>query len=200
MCNISSRLLEERNKLKLNQLDMAEAGGVSKRAQGYYESGERVPDGNYFCAIAKAGADVQYILTGKRSDRLPEGATLTLRQIASRLPALLEAMGGEDVRDWAADLEEDYRRLEFILAGELPLPADLLKKLVDADFDANWLLTGTGRMHRVPPELVDKRLREYEPISKRERSLLDEYRVCDGEDQDALYRVSKSLAEKHRKD
>ncbi|MCL7420861.1 MAG: helix-turn-helix domain-containing protein [Methylobacter sp.] len=61
------RLQEERHRLGLNQDEFAEIGGVKRRAQINYESGERCPDGHYFAAIAAAGADVQYILTGVRS-------------------------------------------------------------------------------------------------------------------------------------
>jgi transcriptional regulator with XRE-family HTH domain len=45
---------------------MAEKCGVGRQAQVRYEAGERSPDGNYLAAIAKAGADVNYILTGVR--------------------------------------------------------------------------------------------------------------------------------------
>jgi transcriptional regulator with XRE-family HTH domain len=64
---LSNRLIEERTRLKKKQEAMAEIGGVSKRTYCYYEEGSRVPDGNFLAAIAAAGADVQYILTGVRS-------------------------------------------------------------------------------------------------------------------------------------
>ena len=50
---------------------MAKKGGVAKRTYCNYESGERDPMGNFFAAIAAAGADVQYILTGVPSINLP---------------------------------------------------------------------------------------------------------------------------------
>lgn len=68
MNTISERLRNERNRLGLTQDELATLGGVGRRAQVNYESGERCPDGRYFEAIAKAGVDVQYILTGVRSD------------------------------------------------------------------------------------------------------------------------------------
>jgi hypothetical protein len=64
---LHKRLQEERRRLEINQDEFAEIGGVKRRAQINYESGDRCPDGHYFSAIAAAGADVQYILTGKRS-------------------------------------------------------------------------------------------------------------------------------------
>lgn len=65
--NISDRLREERERLGLNQVEFGSIGGVKKLAQINYEKGERHPDSAYLAAIAAAGADVLYILTGQRS-------------------------------------------------------------------------------------------------------------------------------------
>lgn len=61
------RLREERQRLGLNQTEFAELAGVLKGAQVNYEAGKRAPDSNYMTAIAAAGADVLYILTGDRN-------------------------------------------------------------------------------------------------------------------------------------
>lgn len=58
------RLKEERKRLGLNQDDFAALGGVKKGAQFNYENGSRTPDSDYLAAIAKAGVDVLYLLTG----------------------------------------------------------------------------------------------------------------------------------------
>lgn len=65
--NIGARLREERERLGLSQLAMGEIGGVKKLAQLKYEQNESSPSGTYFAAIAKMGADVQYIITGMRA-------------------------------------------------------------------------------------------------------------------------------------
>ena len=65
--NISDRLREERERLGMNQVDFGAVGGVKKLAQINYEKGDRHPDSAYLAAIAAAGADVLYILTGQRS-------------------------------------------------------------------------------------------------------------------------------------
>lgn len=62
--------MEERNRLGFTQEGMASAGGVSKRAQGNYERGERSPDSDYWENLVKIGLDVQYVLTGVRSINL----------------------------------------------------------------------------------------------------------------------------------
>ena len=67
MPNFSERLRTERERLELSQQALAEKCGVTARSQRNYESGERNPDSAYLAAIAAAGADVLYILTGQRS-------------------------------------------------------------------------------------------------------------------------------------
>lgn len=71
MSTIGERLKEERQRLALSQAALGEIGGVQKRAQINYEAGERYPDAAYLAAIARAGADVQYIVTGVRSGTVP---------------------------------------------------------------------------------------------------------------------------------
>jgi len=50
----------------MNQTDFAALGGASKRAQIRYEADERSPDADYLAGVAKAGADILFIVTGKR--------------------------------------------------------------------------------------------------------------------------------------
>ena len=91
MYNISERLLEERKRLGLNQDQMAEIGGVAKRTYCNYESGEREPMASFFAAIAAAGADVQYILTGMR-------AMQSVETLSPRKKALLDNYENTDDR------------------------------------------------------------------------------------------------------
>ncbi|HEE9899544.1 helix-turn-helix transcriptional regulator [Enterobacter roggenkampii] len=65
--SIGERLKEERVRLGLSQAALGEIGGVRKQAQLNYEKGERNPDSAYLSAIAKFGADIQFIVTGIRS-------------------------------------------------------------------------------------------------------------------------------------
>jgi transcriptional regulator with XRE-family HTH domain len=73
MNTIGNRLKEERARLGITQEKMALAGGVQKRAQARYESGERCPDGHYLASVAELGADVNYILTGVRITQAKQG-------------------------------------------------------------------------------------------------------------------------------
>ena len=81
LSDFSSRLKDERKRLKLSQAQLGEAGGVSKDAQLNYENGSRSPSASYLELIAREGVDVQFLLTGKRSspDFMPE-EVLTLIQ------------------------------------------------------------------------------------------------------------------------
>ena len=64
--NFPARLREERERLGLNQEALAEMGGVKKLAQHKYEKGENSPTVAYLQAVAAAGVDVVYALTGMR--------------------------------------------------------------------------------------------------------------------------------------
>ena len=68
---ISERLKSERENLGLSQQALADLLGISLRSQQNYEKGDRSPDSAYLAAIAAAGADVLYILTGERSSAQP---------------------------------------------------------------------------------------------------------------------------------
>lgn len=69
--DICERLRTEREALGMSQEVFAEQCGVGARSQRNYESGERLPDAAYLAAAATAGADVRYIVTGKRDGPAP---------------------------------------------------------------------------------------------------------------------------------
>lgn len=60
------RLRQERTRLGLRQDDFARLGGVNRNTQGSYEKGERNPDVAYLAAVAQAGVDVCFVITGVR--------------------------------------------------------------------------------------------------------------------------------------
>lgn len=94
MSELFDRLREERKRLKMSQRDFGALGGVSLDSQFNYESGERHPDSRYLAAIAAAGADVQYIITGVRSCSVPV--------LTSRAAALLDNYAHCEELDQAA--------------------------------------------------------------------------------------------------
>jgi transcriptional regulator with XRE-family HTH domain len=84
--SIGSRIKEERLRLGLSQEGLAKIAGVQRRAHIRYEHDERLPDAAYLSALAGAGADINYILTGRRERPASE---LTDR---ARLLAAIEAI------------------------------------------------------------------------------------------------------------
>lgn len=70
------RLKEERKKLFKSQAAAAEYCGVSRETWSRYERGKISPGMDVLAAIAAAGADVQYVLTGERSGKYEKNAYL----------------------------------------------------------------------------------------------------------------------------
>ncbi|MBI2278185.1 MAG: helix-turn-helix transcriptional regulator [Dechloromonas sp.] len=79
--SIGDRLREERQRLDLNQTQLGEQGGVTKKTQMLYEAGERFPDAAYLASIAEAGADIRYIVTGLREGPAPESLSTDEREL-----------------------------------------------------------------------------------------------------------------------
>lgn len=91
---IGDRLKEERLRLGLNQSDFAALAQVAKNSQLNYEKGERSPDAAYLAAVAAAGVDVLYVVTGERkptlADSIPADEAQLLEHYRS-LPAAVKA-------------------------------------------------------------------------------------------------------------
>lgn len=72
------RLREERERLGMTQIELGSVGGIREHDQCRYEIGIKKFDANYLIAIAAVGADVLYILTGQRTERLLPSQELAL--------------------------------------------------------------------------------------------------------------------------
>jgi len=68
------RLRRERSRLGLNQTEFAALGAVKQRAQYQYEKGLRRPNSDYLIALAAAGVDIGYLLTGELGATLENDA------------------------------------------------------------------------------------------------------------------------------
>lgn len=93
------RLKEERKRLDLTQQALAEACGVSKRQQLYYEA-DQWPGGAYLAAAAAVGIDVNYVLTGKRTGQMDPQDALLLAAFRNASPEIrrvvMAALGAAD--------------------------------------------------------------------------------------------------------
>ncbi|WP_199543117.1 helix-turn-helix domain-containing protein [Paraburkholderia kururiensis] len=102
MERFEARLKRERLRLGLNQTELATLGGVQQHAQYQYEKGLRRPNSDYLGAIAAAGVDVSYVLSGEKGIRLenPDERRIVarLRTLDARkreaILALIEAIAG----------------------------------------------------------------------------------------------------------
>jgi transcriptional regulator with XRE-family HTH domain len=117
MKKINERLLEERLRLGLNKKRMAEAGGVVNSSYTNYEEGRRSPDGDFLAKIAEAGADVQYILTGRRTmdeaeAEVPHNPISDQRKQA--LFMMFEALGDRQQQEILAAVEEKKQLYELL--------------------------------------------------------------------------------------
>lgn len=65
--SIGERIRKERERCKMTQPEFGALAGVTKTSQINYEKGTRSPDANYLAAIAKAGVDISYIITGQEA-------------------------------------------------------------------------------------------------------------------------------------
>lgn len=64
---IGGRIVAEREKKGLSQIDLRLRTGVSKSTQIKYEAGTSYPDAGYLVLLDTIGLDVMYILTNSRS-------------------------------------------------------------------------------------------------------------------------------------
>ncbi len=64
----SARLKAERQRTGLNQKDFGQIAGVGLQTQSRYETSETQPNAEYLAALAQAGVDILYLLTGQRSE------------------------------------------------------------------------------------------------------------------------------------
>ncbi|WP_302979612.1 helix-turn-helix domain-containing protein [Bilophila wadsworthia] len=76
--SFGARLKSERKRLKMTQPQLAEFAGTTRQSQLRYEKDEQKPGAEYLEKIATVGIDVQYLLTGIRSEMAltPEMRTL----------------------------------------------------------------------------------------------------------------------------
>jgi transcriptional regulator with XRE-family HTH domain len=99
MDGIGSRLKSERNRLELSQHALGAVGGIEANAQGLYERGKRFPNAGYLSAIAAAGVDILYVITGTRKVRAVDSMTDGDTKLLSELDGLPD------------EVKEDIKRL-----------------------------------------------------------------------------------------
>lgn len=88
---IGERLRSERERLGMTQPEFAELADTKKRTLIDWEKGVSSPTAVQLAAMAKAGADVLYILTGQRAGGLPAmSQSMSMESISEADRALLD--------------------------------------------------------------------------------------------------------------
>lgn len=91
LMTFGDRLKEERKRLKLTQTEMGDLAGVAKTTQLNYEKGDRNPDSDYLAAVAAAGVDVLYVLTGQRTPQAEQALSVREQTVVYNFRVLSEA-------------------------------------------------------------------------------------------------------------
>lgn len=101
--SFGARLAEERKRLGMRQAEFAARAGTDTAKQSLYENGRRELRADYLAAIAEAGADVLYVLTGRRSESagLSEEASSLVSDYVALPPQMQQV-----VEDLARSLKE----------------------------------------------------------------------------------------------
>lgn len=100
---IGERLLEERKRLGHSQEAFAALAGITRIPYRAWEKGKTAPGAEHLAALSSAGADVLYILTGRRN-----ACTLSPREAA-----LLD-----NYRNSSGDGQEAIAHTAFALAKQ----------------------------------------------------------------------------------
>lgn len=115
MDTFGDRLRMERERLCLSQEALGEIGGVKKLAQINYEKGKRHPDAEYLAAVAAAGVDVLYVLTGQRSPIVTDQSYVsTSRHMTENANPVTHSVAAEPLGEYRLNrrekaLLENYR-------------------------------------------------------------------------------------------
>ena len=125
---IGGRLREERNRLGLSQTDFAALAGTTKKSQIEYEKDSTYPNAAYLSFVAKSGADVQYIVTGIRSDTMltPDERQLLALFRTATLTGKMAAVGAlQGVQN--AEKKQGIKIISSSVGGDV-VNGDLTKK------------------------------------------------------------------------
>lgn len=92
MIDIGERLRIERERLGLNQTQMAELFGKHKNTQMKYESNEQSPTAATLATLAEKGVDLHFLFYGSYCEAAAKGNTQAMLNIFNALPASQQAM------------------------------------------------------------------------------------------------------------
>lgn len=187
LISIGARLREVRKELGLTQAEFSaiakNAGtkGVTRQSQSNYEKGEQSPSVEYLAAIAAAGADVEYILTGQ-----PRAARQKAREVRRATDVVFEAM-------------------RQALGISQPALAEIRKQVLEGHLSATEglhllqsALLGPGSSRRPPPGVPASS--SVHVVDPKEIELLKNYEKCTEEGKFAIEKAALGISEALHKD
>lgn len=189
---VGARLKEERQRLGLSQQRMAGVAGVSKNTAINWEKGDTSPTASALLALADAGADAVYILTGKHSNAttvdLNNAAKLKLNEIEDDLSNQARAASRRDMSIGTMILWHN-EQLNLIahdaaLESGVRERADDILRLTFNDKEA-----GQRRTERLASKIQGRKVAE--------RNLEDALEACGVELPSALQNHLIGIVEKH---
>lgn len=180
--NICMRLKEERERLGLTQLQLANIGGVTKTTLFNYENG-REPSSGFLSAIAVDGVDTRYILEGEY-----RYAEIGERLKDERIRLNINSKGMAELGGVTPELQQEYER------GIKKPPSDYLNK-IGADIkdkDSKFISNGAEIFYILTGELPPDDPRR----DQAEQELFNNYRRCSPETQKIIVNIAKNGAGK----
>ncbi len=89
--SVGARIHEERVRLQLSQTELAEKLGISRTSATLYEAGKHLPRAEVLIGLNELGADVMYILTGRKPSAAAEldldVMAFALEEVARQTPS-----------------------------------------------------------------------------------------------------------------
>lgn len=161
---VGKRLKEERQRLGMSQEAFGKAGGVGKGAQINYEADSRSADTDYLQGIDKVGADILYVVVGKR--RIDMASTEMERGLL------------QQAFDYVLQTKEGSLVIEGKYASD-PEASSRLAHMVQERYDDAYSQAAQSAHH---PGI---------PLTDQERSLLDAYAKASGEGKKVIERIAQ---------
>ncbi|UIJ38560.1 helix-turn-helix domain-containing protein [Desulfobaculum bizertense] len=161
MSTFQERLRQVREKNKLNNKELAEAGKVNPKTMNGYLAGSALPNAKALAAwVEELGVDANWLLTGT------EGGTISRKQLTRQEQLLCDTF-----RDMLGDLNQEPETiaqnlgvrpalLKACAQGAAIPPAEMLAQMVlNYRVNGSFMLAQIGR-----PFLTDEEFREHGPM------------------------------------
>lgn len=136
---LGNRLRIERRRIMLTQEMLAKPIGVNRGTVHQWEFGHPIPS-DKIIALAEQGIDVVFVILGRRELDGHEPKTLGARLVVVRKHL---GLSQKEMCDATGGIFRSWNEYEN---ETVPPSAHVLRALSTRGFNANWLLTGCGKM------------------------------------------------------